>query len=239
MDGAVQDILSESEFMERLETFRLPRYEEVPEIELYMDQLITYVGSQVAFLPSSGEKPLTSSMVNNYVKQRLVPQPKNKRYVRVHVVYLIAVCVLKRSFSISDIERLVALEVRHRYQIPEAYDFFCTAFEESLRVLFLGHTNVEYLGDLKMAEQSGTFSILLENAHDADPDRLVAIAAATSAASKVYVDARLSWLEQAREQSDAAVDEARRLQEDTAGAGEGKSGKKKAEKRDAAPGASR
>ena len=185
----------QAEFLRAIATFHLPRYSQIPDISLYMDQLITYITECVSLLDASGDKPLTPSMVNNYVKQHLVPQPKKKRYDPVHVAYLISVCVLKRTFSIADIDRLIQLEVKHRYQIPDAYDFFCMAFEESLRVLFCGRASVDTIADLRLVVQEGAFSLQVENLGDVNPDRRVAIAAATSAAGKVYVDKQLDWLQ--------------------------------------------
>lgn len=190
-----EPIMDAEEYIGKMADFHLPRYDEIPEIDLYMDQLIKYVSDQVNLLATLGDRPLTSSMVNNYVKQKLVPQPKAKRYERVHVAYLIVVCVLKRTFSIADIQRLIALEVRHHYQVQEAYDFFCTAFEESLRILFVGRTAVDHVGVLRLTAQEGAFSVVIENAGDINDARQVAISAATSAATKVLVDKRLDWLE--------------------------------------------
>lgn len=185
------------EYIAHIAQFHLPRYNEIPDLDLYMDQLIKYVGDQVNVLYATVDKTLTPSMVNNYVKQKLVPQPKSKRYERVHVVYLIALCVMKRTFSIADIDRLIELEVHHRYQVPEAYDFFCTAFEESLRVLFCGQASTDQVGDLKLVNQGGAFAIQVENIQDIDDDHRAAIAAATSAACKVFVDKQLDWLQAA------------------------------------------
>lgn len=190
-----EPIMDAQEYIDKMADFHLPRYDEIPEIDLYMDQLIKYVSDQVDLLATFGDRPLTSSMVNNYVKQKLVPQPKSKRYERVHVAYLIVVCVLKRTFSIADIQRLIALEVQHHYQVQEAYDFFCTAFEESLRILFVGRTAVDHVGVLQLTAQEGAFSVVIENAGDINDARQVAISAATSAATRVLVDKRLDWLE--------------------------------------------
>lgn len=183
------------EYIAEIARFHLPRYDEIPDLDLYMDQLIKYVGDHVNVLEATVDKALTPSMVNNYVKQKLVPQPKSKRYERIHVVYLIAVCVMKRTFSIADIDRLIELEVHHRYEVPETYDFFCTAFEETLRVLFCGQASADQVGDLKLVNNGEGFAIQVENIQDIDDDHRVAIAAATSAACKVYVDKQLDWLQ--------------------------------------------
>lgn len=149
--------------------------------------------------------------MNNYVKQKLIPQPKGKRYARMHVAYLIAVCVLKRTFSISDIDRMIALEMGQRYAVEASYDFFIGAFEENLRVLFCGKTSAAQLGDARLAATGPGFAVQVENIQDLDQDHRVAIAAAASAACKVYCAKQLDWLqaandERAAQEAQAAVD---------------------------------
>ena len=67
----------------------LPKWEELPDIELYMDQVIAltnrYLGNRTK------EKMLTSSMVNNYVKMKVMRAPVKKKYTRVHLIYLIVI----------------------------------------------------------------------------------------------------------------------------------------------------
>ena len=57
--------------------FRLPRYAQIPEVGLYLEQVVRYINARLAPL---GEPELTGSMVSNYVKQKLVPAPQKKLY---------------------------------------------------------------------------------------------------------------------------------------------------------------
>ena len=61
--------------IENIEGFRLPRYEQIPNVGLYLEQVVRYVNAHLAPL---GESELTSSMVSNYVKQGLIPSPIKK-----------------------------------------------------------------------------------------------------------------------------------------------------------------
>lgn len=61
-----------------IEGFRLPRYAQIPDIGLYLEQVVRYVNSHLAPL---GEPELTGSMVSNYVKQGLLPAPQKKLYM--------------------------------------------------------------------------------------------------------------------------------------------------------------
>lgn len=81
----------------------LPQWEELPDLELYMDQVLSLVGR---YLPGGEDKGLTASMVNNYVKQKVLPPPVNKRYGRGHLAALLMLCTLKSVMPISAVQQL-------------------------------------------------------------------------------------------------------------------------------------
>lgn len=86
-----------------------PSWEELPSIPLYMDQVILYLGENLRFFEQDGGAgPLTSSMINNYVKSGVVPHPEKKKYRKGHLGALMTVCLLKRSLSIQDIKTLLS-----------------------------------------------------------------------------------------------------------------------------------
>lgn len=80
---------------QRLEGQRPASWQELPDIALYMDQIISYMPRQLIHF-DEGEA-LTSAMVNNYIKEGLVPRADGKRYGPIHLGYLTAVSALKRS----------------------------------------------------------------------------------------------------------------------------------------------
>ena len=94
---------------ERMRSVHISRIREMPRIELYLDQLLTLVSQELEFMQVPGETLVTGSMVNNYVKQGVIPAPRKKRYTRRHVASLLFVCALKRVFSISQVSQLAAL----------------------------------------------------------------------------------------------------------------------------------
>lgn len=82
---------------------------EIPDLEIYMDQLTTYLDKRLNFYSREGDAPfVTKSMVNNYSKAGLLPPPLAKRYNRIHVMTLALVCQLKRLFTIQDLGKLLA-----------------------------------------------------------------------------------------------------------------------------------
>ncbi|MDT2828070.1 MAG: DUF1836 domain-containing protein [Enterococcus viikkiensis] len=117
---------------EELKLIQLPRWDELPELELYMDQVITIVDRYLSPLIEDEKHPLLSSaMVNNYVKHKLVPPPVKKRYNRNHLAYLIAITLLKQVFSIPNINELIQMQLAI-YEPQEAYNNFCIVQEEKL-----------------------------------------------------------------------------------------------------------
>ena len=88
-----------------------PRYDEIPSIDLYMDQLVGFLEDTLAPLYQPGEKIITRSMVNNYVKQGVLASAAGKKYTRSHIAYLIVICTLKQTFSIAEIDRLIRMQI--------------------------------------------------------------------------------------------------------------------------------
>ena len=111
--------------IEAIEGFRLPRYTQIPDVGLYLEQVVRYVNTHLAPL---GEPELTSSMVSNYVKQGLISSPIKKSYTAEHLARLlfIAVVKLRMMFSIQG----------DNYTLPTAYDYFCDEFENMLGAAF-------------------------------------------------------------------------------------------------------
>lgn len=117
---------------EQMRTVHISRISEMPKIELYLDQLLTLVSQELAFMEVPGETLVTGSMVNNYVKQGVIPAPRKKRYTRRHVASLLFVCALKRVFSISQVSELAALIWTSGLDLEALYDRVCAALEDAL-----------------------------------------------------------------------------------------------------------
>lgn len=87
--------------------FHLPDWESLPQLGLYMDQVILLLRQYLGPLSRGEEdKPITASIINNYVRLKVMPPPVKKKYSRVHLASLIIICVLKQSLSISDIQKM-------------------------------------------------------------------------------------------------------------------------------------
>lgn len=82
---------------------------DIPNIELYMDQVTTFMDSQMASSKRyPDDKVLTKTMINNYAKNHLLPSPNKKKYSKEHVLMLIFIYYFKSFLSISDIQALLS-----------------------------------------------------------------------------------------------------------------------------------
>ncbi|RSI67816.1 hypothetical protein D8863_05325 [Streptococcus oralis] len=83
--------------------FSYPKWEDIPNIDLYLDQVLIYVNQVCAPISPDKDKGLTASMVNNYVKHGYLTKPDKKKYQRKQIARLIAITTLKSVFSIQEI----------------------------------------------------------------------------------------------------------------------------------------
>ena len=125
-----------------IDNFHIPRWYELPAIELYLDQVVKLINSCLSpyiFFNSScfdGEASLlTKTMINNYVKYNLIEAPIKKQYSKVQIAKLFVICVLKQVYSMQDIKNLIEIALKNS-PIEDAYNKFCNLFEEALRCTY-------------------------------------------------------------------------------------------------------
>ena len=118
--------------IEAIDGFRLPRYAQIPEVGLYLEQVVRYVNTHLAPL---GEPELTSSMVSNYVKQGLISSPIKKSYTAEHLARLMFIAVVKPVVPLEGLRMMFSIQ-GDNYTLPTAYDYFCDEFENMLGAAF-------------------------------------------------------------------------------------------------------
>ncbi len=119
-----------NEWAKTADNFSLPLWSELPDIDLYMDQVTSQLCKYFAPLQVNKEETsVTASMVNNYVKQNLLPSPVKKKYNRTHLAHLVVICLLKQVFSIPDVKSLIdeIFNGLNTEQMQKVYDDFCKA----------------------------------------------------------------------------------------------------------------
>lgn len=138
---------------EMLLDFRLPRWEELPDFDLYSDQVVQLVNGYLHLVEEVEKDVLTSSMINNYVKQKLIPKPEKKKYHRIHLAYLIAIGLLKKVLTITQVNDGI------RYQsgisgLNGAYNLFCEEVERALKNVALHIHDNDKERELEVTEES-------------------------------------------------------------------------------------
>ena len=116
-----------------LKELKLPRYKDLPDFGIYSEQLVEIVNKALEAMFDKDNK-LTKSMVNNYVKHKIMPSPIKKRYFRNHIVYCIVITVFKNNLSIAEIDGGILHELK-KSSIEESYNYFCDKIESVLRLI--------------------------------------------------------------------------------------------------------
>ena len=136
--------------MQDILNMALPQWELLPDIGLYMDQVITLMDR--TFSPALPKGEMTKSMVNNYVKVGMIPRPVGKKYDREHLAMLL--------MSMESISRLLGFLCER--DVRTGYDQFCAIIrriEESAK-----GGRIELFGDemdeREMALRSGVMAAL-------------------------------------------------------------------------------
>lgn len=121
---------------ENLNSLKLLRWDEMPEFDIYNDQLLTIVNDELKNFEQYDENiKVTKSMVNNYVKHEIMPKPDKKKYHKSHIAYVVMITFLKNILSISEIKSLMDYLTKND-DISIIYDLFVNIFENTLNNTF-------------------------------------------------------------------------------------------------------
>ena len=108
-----------------LNTYRLPTWEQIPDLGLYMEQVIALLRQYLDYLPPElkEEEFITAAAINNYVRTKIMPEPVKKRYYRVHIAYLLVICTLKQGLSMALIRKLLPVGISEQ-EVRTTYDSY-------------------------------------------------------------------------------------------------------------------
>ena len=124
--------------------FRLPRFHEIPDVGLYLEQTTKYVNQCIQPL---GFEDVTGAMIRNYVKHGLIANPIHKQYSADQIAHLIALVLLKQVTPLEHIHSLFRILAQcEAYTVPVAYDYFCEEMENILFHRFGLKDTVEDVG---------------------------------------------------------------------------------------------
>lgn len=117
------------EWEESLATVALPTWDELPKFDLYMDQVVAFVNSTLGKLEF---EPITSSMINNYVKHKVVVAPVKKKYQSMQVADILIISLLKSTYSLETIRSGIDQVTKRNYP-KQGYDRFVSMLVASLK----------------------------------------------------------------------------------------------------------
>ena len=130
------------EFTGLIKDFSLPRFNDIPNVGLYLEQVVKYISE---YLEPLGSFSITGSMVSNYVKKGLLENPVKKQYDREQIARVFFIAIAKNVLSMEDIRLL--FEMQHKtYEPKRAYDYFCSEFENVLEYVFGAKENLDNIG---------------------------------------------------------------------------------------------
>ena len=149
--------------LERVSGIGYVKPEDIPNIDLYMDQVTTFMEAQLAHSKRyKDDKILTKTMINNYAKNNLLPSPEKKRYSKEHLLVLIFIYYFKNILSISDIQTLLG---------PITDKYFKSMTEKDMTYIYqevfsMEQTQIRYLEKDLMRRFKSAGEIF----EDADPE---------------------------------------------------------------------
>ena len=131
-----------------IELFRMPRYRDIPDVGLYLDQTVKYINR---FLTPLGCVEITSSMVSNYVKKGYIRGPERKLYDAEQIAYLFFIAIAKSVLTMEHIAKLFEMQ-RATYSGEVAYNFFCDELENMLLFIFGLKDDLDQIGSSESTE---------------------------------------------------------------------------------------
>ncbi len=148
---------TKQQIADSLRDFRLPRYNEIPDVGLYLEQATKYV---CGYLAPLGEYTLTPSMISNYVKKGLIANPVKKQYGREQIAYLFFIAVAKSVLSLDALTGFIKLQ-QQTYQLPKAYDYFVEQMEALLFFTFEITDTLDLVGEDNTDEKRLLFTCMV------------------------------------------------------------------------------
>ncbi len=156
MENEIKKLLADS-----MQAFQLPKYAQLPDVGLYLEQTTQYINNYLAPL---GCIEITSSMISNYVKKGLIANPVKKQYYADQIAHLIAITILKNVLSLENINTLFLMQ-QETYSNEVAYDYLCMELENILFYQFGLKESVEQIGNTFSNEKQMLRSAIIAVSH--------------------------------------------------------------------------
>ena len=165
--------ISKEQLQKTVESLQLPKYNEVPDVGLYLDQVVKYINSYL----NNITQPITTSMVSNYVKKKIIASPVKKQYSRDQIIYIMMITIFKNVMSLDQITLMFDIQ-KKSYNSKIAYNYFYLEFYNNLEYVFGIKDQLDYIGS------------------DSTDEKLVFKNAIITICHKIYMDQLFTLLKQ-------------------------------------------
>ena len=155
---------------ESIRDFRLPRFHEIPDVGLYLEQVVKYINDCLSPLMQA---EITGSMISNYVKKGLIASPVKKQYSRDQIAHLMYIATVKSILSMEDIRLTLSIKEK-TYSSDIAYNYFCAELENILEYVFARKRELEVVGSDSTDEKVMLRNTIITVAHKVYLDKLFA-----------------------------------------------------------------
>ena len=152
--------MDKSMISEEIKYFNLPKYNEIPNVGLYLEQTAKYISEYLEPIQSE----LTGSMISNYVKKGLVSNPVKKQYNREQIAYLIFIAVAKMVLSIEDIKTTIEIQ-KKSYSSETAYNYFESELKNIINYVFEITDELKEIGTESTEQKTLLRNIIITVAH--------------------------------------------------------------------------
>ena len=132
MDNINQSL---EKWLNELNNFSFKDYENLPDLELYMEQVINYLERELdIFKTSTLDKQITSSMINNYVKGEVLNSPIKKKYNKNHIAAIEQICTLKQVLSIAEVKEILDSSYNNEVEKAQVFNAFNKLNNEKISI---------------------------------------------------------------------------------------------------------
>ena len=156
MNDKTREIMTEP-----IKDFHFPKYDEIPNVGLYLEQITKYINE---YLAPFEDMTITASMISNYVKKGLIANPVKKQYFREQIAYLFFIAAAKSVLSLDNIALFLEMQ-KATYPSKKAYDYFCLEFENVLAYVFGLKENLDTVGMDNTHEKTMLRNTIITIAH--------------------------------------------------------------------------
>lgn len=148
------------EVIDFISRHKMPAYREIPDVGLYLEQVVKYINESLEHLHIS----ITPSMLSNYVKKGYIDRPVKKQYFREQIAYLMFIAVAKLVLNMENISALLSLQ-KATYSVEKAYTYFCEELEYMIKVTLQRATEQEAVSEDDPYEKRVLRSVVIAVSH--------------------------------------------------------------------------